>query len=162
MKRPGEEMRYAIESEFNDHLWGSHMIRTVSVAASAVLPALAAATAILCSPPALADNFQTQSGKVLCGVTPDGTLPWPDAVVCQGKFIQSGQRFAAAVSTGDGSFRWVYGANLAVDNPTTNMVYGQTYRWGNWSIYHNQSGTRFTNSRTGHGMFVSIENVYTF
>ena len=111
---------------------------------------------------AAADNYRTQSGKVLCGVTPDGTLPWPDAVVCQGDFIQSGQNGSAAVTTGDGSFRWVYGANLAVHNPTTKMTYGQTYRWGNWTIYNDQNGTRFTNNSTGHGMFVSIENVYGF
>jgi hypothetical protein len=42
------------------------------------------------------------------------------------------------------------------------MQYGTTYHRGNWSIYHDASGTRFTNDRTGHGMFVSIENVYAF
>jgi hypothetical protein len=138
------------------------MIRTISVTATAAIAAMPFAAILFFPAPALADNFQTQSGKVLCAVTPDATLPLPDAIVCQGKFIQSGQRFAAAVTTGDGSFHWEYGANLAVDNPTTNMAYGQTYRWGNWSIFHNQSGTRFTNSRTGHGMFVSVENVYAF
>ena len=138
------------------------MIRTISVAVSAAVVACSLAITLLFAAPARADNFQTQSGKVLCAVTPDDTLPFPDAVVCQGKFIQSGQPSSAAVTTGDGSFRWEYGANLAVDNPTTNMAYGQTYRWGNWSIFHNQSGTRFTNTRTGHGMFVSVENVYAF
>jgi hypothetical protein len=42
------------------------------------------------------------------------------------------------------------------------MQYGHTYHRGNWSIYHDDNGTRFTNDRTGHGMFVSIESVYAF
>ena len=42
------------------------------------------------------------------------------------------------------------------------MAYGQTYHSGNWTIYPDETGTRFTNERTGHGMFVSIENVYAF
>jgi hypothetical protein len=107
-------------------------------------------------------NFLTQSHRVVCAVTPDSTLSGvgPDAVVCQGHFTQPGAKFNA-VTTGTGSFYWE-DANLAVDNPTTKMVYGQTYHRGNWTIYHDASGTRFTNDRTGHGMFVSIENVYAF
>jgi hypothetical protein len=52
--------------------------------------------------------------------------------------------------------------NLDVYNTTTKMKWGTTYHRGNWTIYHDQNGTRFTNDRTGHGMFVSIENVYAF
>ena len=33
---------------------------------------------------------------------------------------------------------------------------------GDWTIYPDATGTRFINDRTGHGMFVSIENVYSF
>jgi arabinogalactan endo-1,4-beta-galactosidase len=65
------------------------------------------------------------------------------------------------VTTGNGSFYWE-NANLAVDNPTTTMAYGRTYHRGNWTIYHDANGARFTNDVTGHGMFVSIENVYAF
>lgn len=42
------------------------------------------------------------------------------------------------------------------------LGYGQTYHRGIWSIHHDETGTRFTNDRTGHGMFVSIEDVYAF
>lgn len=112
--------------------------------------------------PAVADNYLTQSGKVLCAVKPDSTLAGlgPDAVVCQGPFTQPGALFNA-VTTGDGSFFWE-DANLAVDNPTVQMRYGQNYRRGNWLIHHDEAGTRFTNSVTRHGMFVSIESVYAF
>ena len=110
---------------------------------------------------AAADNYRTQSGKVLCWIQPDGPTSRfdPNFAVCQGKF-QDGN--FVAVTTGDGSFHWENGNNIAINNPTTQMVYGQTYRHGNWTIYNDQNGTRLTNNRTGHGMFVSIENVRAF
>ena len=110
---------------------------------------------------AAADNFRTQSGKVLCWIQPDGTNTRfdPNFAVCQGLF-QDGN--FGAVTTGDGSFHWENGSNIAINNPTTRMVYGQTYSHGNWTIYTNQDGTRLTNNATGHGMFVSIQNVYAF
>jgi hypothetical protein len=112
---------------------------------------------------AAADNYATQSGKVLCAVTPDSTLAsvGPDAVVCQGHFAQAPQSGAGAVTTGDGTFHWEVG-NLNVFNPTTAMAYGQTYHRGNWTIYADETSTKFVNDRTGHGMFVSIESVYAF
>ena len=92
-----------------------------------VLAVALAGSAILCSAPASADNYETQSGRVLCAVTPDsslalvgpyGLLPSPpthpyDAVVCQGEFTQPGAGEAAA-TIGNGSFFWQNGANLAV------------------------------------------------
>jgi hypothetical protein len=42
------------------------------------------------------------------------------------------------------------------------LTYGQTYHIQGWTIDPNSDGTRFTNDGTGHGMFVSIENVYSF
>ena len=42
------------------------------------------------------------------------------------------------------------------------MSYGQTYNFGGWSIAAGTDGTRFSNDRTGHGMFVSYETVYAF
>jgi hypothetical protein len=47
-------------------------------------------------------------------------------------------------------------------NPRLKLEYGQTYTWGDWTIYSDASGTRFTDTGTGHGMFVSRENVYGF
>jgi hypothetical protein len=123
--------------------------------------ALLAVSALLWPATAAADNYRTQSGRVMCAVTPDAglALVGPDAVVCQGRFDQA-RPGEGAVTTGDGSFHWMEG-DLG-DAPTTDMVYGQTYHRGVWIIYHDFDGTRFTNDRTGHGMFVSIENVYSF
>ena len=42
------------------------------------------------------------------------------------------------------------------------LNYGQNYNINGWTILPNSDGTRFTNDGTGHGMFVSIENVYSF
>jgi len=126
-----------------------------------LIPALAV-IALLGAPVAAADNYVTQSGRVLCAVTPDPTIAdaGQDVVVCQGAFTQPGAKFQA-VTHGDGTLGW-QDANLAVDNPTTTMSYGTTYHRGSWTIFPDATGTRFTNDRTGHGMFVSIENVYAF
>jgi len=122
---------------------------------------LLAAVAVLWPATAAADNYVTQSHKVLCAVTPDPSLPPGDHVVCQGRFSQAPQLGAAAVTDGDGAFSWQQG-NLNVGNPTTTMAYGQTYHHGNWTINPDETGTRFTNDRTGHGMLVSVEKVETF
>jgi hypothetical protein len=126
-----------------------------------IAPALVAA-ALIGAPVAAADNYVTQSGRMLCAVTPDSTIAdaGQDAVVCQGAFTQPGAKFQA-MTTGDGTIQWT-DANLAVDNPTTTMEYGTTYHRGNWTIYPDASGTRFTNDLTGHGMFVSIDDVHAF
>ncbi len=112
---------------------------------------------------AAADNFLTQSERVLCAVTPDSSISvaGEDAVVCQGDFDQAPEIGAGAVTNGEGTLRWQVG-NLGIYSPTTSMEYGHTYHRGNWTIYHDDTGTRFTNDRTEHGMFVSIENVYAF
>jgi hypothetical protein len=122
---------------------------------------LLAAVALLWPATAAADNYVTQSHKVLCAVTPDPSLPPGDHVVCQGRFAQAPELGAAAVTDGDGAFRWESG-NLNVSNPTTTMASGQTYHHGNWTINPDETGTRFVNDRTGHGMFVNIEKVDTF
>jgi hypothetical protein len=48
--------------------------------------------------------------------------------------------------------------------PQNDLVlnYGQTYHVLGWTIVPTSDGTRFTNDGTGHGMFVSIENVKPF
>lgn len=96
-------------------------------------------------------------------MTPDTTIArdGSDAVVCQGRFDQAPEVGAGAVTSGDGTFHWEVG-NLDIYNSTTHMEYGTTYHRENWTIYHDETGTRFVNDRTGHGMFVSIENVYAF
>jgi hypothetical protein len=44
----------------------------------------------------------------------------------------------------------------------TTLVYGQTYRMLGWTVLPNSDGTKFTNTATGHGMFVSIQSVDSF
>src|SRR3954454_14940893 len=99
-----------------------------------MLMPLLAASVLAWPATAAADNYLTQSEKVLCAVTPDptlGSMGGPDAVVCQGAFEQAPQLGAGAVTNGDGAFRWEVG-NLNVASPTTNMSYGNTYHRGNW------------------------------
>ncbi|OBG38133.1 hypothetical protein A5673_15640 [Mycobacterium sp. E3198] len=49
-------------------------------------------------------------------------------------------------------------------SPQNDIVlnYGQAYNVLGWTILPNSDGTRFTNDGTGHGMFVSIDNVAPF
>jgi hypothetical protein len=42
------------------------------------------------------------------------------------------------------------------------LNYRQSYHINGSTILSNEDGTRFTNDATGHRMFVSIENVYSF
>ncbi|SIE26390.1 hypothetical protein [Mycobacteroides abscessus] len=58
--------------------------------------------------------------------------------------------------TSDGTQRWVSG-DLGDIHPVT-LDYG-TYRAMSWTIEATYSGTTFTNTTTGHGVFVSIERV---
>ena len=62
---------------------------------------LLAVPALVWPATATADNYATQSRKVLCAVTPDSTLTsyGPDVVACQGAFTQAPQRGAGAVTT---------------------------------------------------------------
>jgi hypothetical protein len=62
-----------------------------------------------------------------------------------------------------GAFHWDDG-NIGAAHPTNDVIlnYGQTNHIQGWTILPSSDGTRFTNDGTGHGMFVSIENVYSF
>ena len=119
-------------------------------------------------------TLETQSGRVACRVTSISyafdSSSGVDSVACQGGFDQQGevgsdgraQHSGNSVGTdADGKIRW-FSANMAYDDTYLKMEYGQKYTWGNWTIHHDRSGTRFMNTRTGHGMFVSIANVYGF
>jgi len=120
---------------------------------------------------ATAKSYQTPSGKVMCTVTPDSALPAPnpdqpfDAVVCQGQFTQPGAS-STVVTTGDGTLTWSETGPIvespSIENPLIRMVYQRNYHWSIWTIRTAPAGTKLTNSRTGHGMYVSIDNVYAF
>ncbi len=68
-----------------------------------------------------------------------------------------------AVVNAAGAFHWD-DANIGAAHPESDVIlnYGQTYHMQGWTILPTEDGTRFTNDRTSHGMFVSIENVYSF
>ena len=77
----------------------------------------------------------------------------------------SGIHWDLAVVNAAGAFHWEEGNIPGTPQVMANDVvlnYGQTYRLRGWTIVPTEDGTRFTNDGTGHGMFVSIENVYAF
>lgn len=139
--------------------------------------AIAAVAATLLAPVAAAepdtsDYVRTQSGRVRCIVTSADTgHSGGPAVICEtsGKgFAQAppvdfGLRMHNAVVDGAGDFSWADG-NIGAGEIENDIVltYGRTYHLHGWTIAPDSSGTRFTNDATGHGMFVSVENVDPF
>ncbi|MBV9089893.1 MAG: hypothetical protein JO044_08335 [Mycobacteriaceae bacterium] len=100
--------------------------------------------------------IETKSGGTRCQIS---RLD----VGCEAEFanspVQHGEPANGVHVTADGQLRWVLG-NLG-DIPAVTLDY-QTYHALGWTIDAASSGTRFTNDRTGHGMFVSIEAVNGF
>jgi hypothetical protein len=100
--------------------------------------------------------IETKSGQTRCQIN-------SDSVGCEAQFTNSpmeeGERANGVNITADGDVQWVLG-NLG-DIPTVTIDY-QTYDAAGWTIAASESGTRFTNEQTGHGMFVSLEKVDTF
>ena len=100
--------------------------------------------------------IETKSGKTRCQIS-------QKAVGCEAPFanppMTDGFPATGVTVSADGNFRWLIG-NLGAITPVT-LDY-RTYHAQGWTIAANESGTRFTNSRTGHGMFVSIEKVQAF
>ncbi len=73
--------------------------------------------------------------------------------------MQDGVRANGVNLSADGTVDWVLG-NLG-DIPVVTIDY-RTYSAEGWTIAASSDGTRFTNDRTGHGMFVSVEKVETY
>jgi hypothetical protein len=97
--------------------------------------------------------IETKSGQTRCQLN-------EDEVGCEAQFTnsptQDGVRTNGVRLTADGAVDWIVG-NLG-DIPVVTLDY-RTYRAVGWTIVAAEDGTRFTNDRTGHGMFVSIEKV---
>lgn len=131
--------------------------------------------------PGASEYVRTQSGKVRCTVTSDDAGRGP-AVICEASspvspssdgwendgFLQAplndyGAHWHNAVVRANGEFDWA-DANIGGAYPEEDIVlaYGRQYDIQGWTILSNPDGTRFTHGETGHGMFVSIENVYAF
>ncbi len=100
--------------------------------------------------------IETKSGQTRCQI--DNA-----SVGCEAEFtnspMQEDEHTNGVNVTANGDVKWVLG-NLG-DIPTVTIDY-QTYDADGWTIVANESGTRFTNQHTGHGMFVSVEKVDTF
>lgn len=100
--------------------------------------------------------IETKSGLTRCQIS-------ADTVGCESEFSDSpvidGERATGVEVSSSGSNRWVVG-NLGA-MPTTAIGYA-TYTAVGWIIEADNSGTRFTNSGSGHGMFVSTGGVDFF
>ena len=100
--------------------------------------------------------IETKSGQTRCQIT-------RGSVGCESDFtnppVVDGEPANGVEVTADGSVRWIIG-NLG-DIPTTTIDYA-TYHAVGWTIDAGENGTRFTNDGTGHGMFVSTEEVDVF
>lgn len=99
---------------------------------------------------------ETKSGQTRCQID-------NNSVGCEAAFrnspLQDGEHANGIHITANGSVQWVLG-NLG-SIPTIPIDY-QTYTAAGWVIVAAEDGTRFTNSATGHGMFISLEKVNTF
>lgn len=117
-------------------------------------------------PPRQATQLEPNSGGFVTIVTSSGKTKCqiePDSVLCEAWYTDSpiieGEHADGTRVTADGQFKWWVG-NLG--NDTGTRLGYQTYRALGWTIDASFEGTRFTNDRTGHGMFVSMEKVYSF
>lgn len=100
--------------------------------------------------------IETKSGQTRCQLN-------QQSVGCEAAFtnapMQDGVRANGVNLSADGSLQWIVG-NLG-DIPVVTIDYG-TYSAVGWTIVATSDGTRFTNQRTRHGMFVSLEKVEAF
>ena len=98
----------------------------------------------------------TKSGQTRCQIS-------NTAVGCEAPFtntpIKEGERANGVNVTSGGAVEWIVG-NLG-DIPVVTIDY-RTYSAVGWTIVATSDGTRFTNDRTGHGAFVSIDRVETY
>jgi hypothetical protein len=108
---------------------------------------------------------RTTSGSVRCLIVGEGAAPADGAgVTCEsGAFQQAPSGDDQVRVNAAGHFTWD-AANIGGGSGANDLTlnYGQTYRLLGWAINPTSDGTRFTNEVTGHGMFVSLQNVNSF
>jgi len=144
-----------------------------------LVAAVIAAGGLVGVPAAQASQYvRTESGRLRCIVGPDkvaceasgpGSTGFPQAPMslpesqCRNP-CPGGVHFDLAEVTTSGAFNWKDGNIGGGGTPQNDMVltYGQNYDVQGWTILPSSDGTRFTNDGTGHGMFVSVENVASF
>ncbi|XBL81508.1 hypothetical protein U8D41_002770 [Mycobacterium shigaense] len=100
--------------------------------------------------------IETKSGITRCQIN-------NDTVGCEAPFtnspMQDGEHANGVSISAGGSVQWVLGNLGAI--PAVTIDY-KKYGAQGWTIDATEAGTRFSNDRTGHGMFVSVEKVTTF
>ncbi|MGH3562061.1 MAG: hypothetical protein ACRDTN_09755 [Mycobacterium sp.] len=100
--------------------------------------------------------IETKSGNTRCQIS-------SQSVGCEAEFanspIKDGEHANGISISSDGTVEWVLGNLGAI--PVVTIDY-RTYDAQGWTIAASIDGTRFTNNSTGHGMFVSIDDVQTF
>ncbi|ORW91158.1 hypothetical protein AWB92_18390 [Mycobacterium sp. IEC1808] len=100
--------------------------------------------------------IETKSGVTRCQIN-------KETVGCEAPFtnspLQDGEHANGVSISSAGNVQWVLGNLGAI--PTVTIDY-KTYAAQGWTIVATEQGTRFTNDRTHHGMFVSVEKVNTF
>jgi hypothetical protein len=100
--------------------------------------------------------IETKSGQTRCQID-------EQSVGCEALFtnspLQNGVRANGVNLSAGGDMQWIVG-NLG-DIPAVTIDY-RTYSAVGWTIDATHDGTRFTNQRTKHGMFVSIDKVESF
>lgn len=149
------------------------MIRFVAIMGGLILFADAAGVvSFATADPGSAQHVRTESGSTRCLIIAnDAVHGWGPSVTCeygpgfpQAPVKQDGFHYDLAVIDASGAFRWDDGNIGGGGTPQNDVVlnYGQTYHMQGWTILPSSEGTRFTNDRSGHGMFVSIDNVSPF
>lgn len=100
--------------------------------------------------------IETKSGKTRCQID-------KDEVGCEAEFETAptveGSRANGVIINADGTMQWIVGNMGAI--PAQPIDY-RTYHAVGWTIDATEDGTRFTNDRTGHGAFVSVQRVDGF
>jgi len=100
--------------------------------------------------------IETKSGVTRCQIN-------TETVGCEAPFtnspLQDGEHANGVSISAGGNVQWVLGNLGAI--PTVTIDY-KTYAAQGWTINATEDGTRFTNDRTHHGMFVSVDKVTTF
>lgn len=97
-------------------------------------------------------QYLRTAGNVRCVVT-------AEAAACErvGGFAGAPVNEPVASSAADGEFSWAEGGIGPTSGQEITVVNGQPYRFHGWKVLLTIEGTRLTNSKSVHGMNVSID-----
>jgi hypothetical protein len=156
-------------------------MRATTIMVGFCLFATAAGIVRLASADPGSQYVRTESGRVRCAVFGDrvaceasglGSRGFAQAPItlqeseCTYVPCPGGMHSDIAAITASGAFNWndgnIGGVGSNWDQTDTTLGYGQTYHISGWTMLPSSDGTRFTNDSTGHGMFISVDNVSSF